>query len=267
MQIGGNVAVMSSSWTDRRTLTGGQYRTDANLAARQSIYAFQRPELDLPAAVLSLARLDGTETVADIGCGNGAYLVELSRRGHGGYAVGVDLSAGMLQAARKAAPGAAVLRGDAARLPLSAGCAAVTLVPHMLYHVADPLSAIAELRRVTKAGGRVIVVLNGADHLRELKDLAQQTGRARAADWGEPLRLDDGQEMLSAVFASVERHDFSAELALTDSAPVAAYIRSMTPVQQLSDPGTAVARAVGAIPFGPDGVFRVRTHSGCLIAS
>ena len=258
---------MSSPWTDRDTLTGGQYRTDAHLAARQSVYAFQRPKLDLAAAVLSLARLDGTETVADIGCGNGAYLAELSRRGHGGRTVGVDLSAGMVQAARQAAPGAAVLRGDAARLPLSDGCAAVTLAPHMLYHVADPLSAIAELRRVTTAGGRVLVVLNGADHLRELKDLGQQIGPAQAGDWAEPLRLDEGQEMLSAVFGSVQRHDFTAELALTDSAPVAAYIRSMTPVQQLADPGPAVAKAVRAIRFGRDGVFRVRTHCGCLIAS
>jgi ubiquinone/menaquinone biosynthesis C-methylase UbiE len=259
---------MSSPWTDRGILTGGQYRTDANLTARQSVYAFQRPRLDLPAAVLDLARLDGTETVADIGCGNGAYLAELSRRRHRGPAVGVDLSAGMLKAARRAAPAATVLHGDAARLPLAEGCAAVTLAPHMLYHVPDPLSAITELRRVTKAGGRVLVVLNGADHLQELKDLAaRQIGPARAGTLTEPMRLDEGQELLGSIFGSVERHDFTAELALTDSAPVAAYISSMTPVQELPDPGAAVAAAVAAIRFGPDGVFRVRTHCGCLIAS
>lgn len=268
VQFAGIVAVMSSPWTDRSTLTDGQYGTDANLAARQSIYAFQRPRLDLPAAVFRLARLAGSETVADIGCGNGAYLAELSRRGHGGHAIGIDLSAGMLNAARTAAPGATVLRGDAARLPLADGCAEVTLAPHMLYHVPDALSAITELRRVTKPGGRVLVVLNGADHLRELTDLAApQVGPARAGSWVEPLRLDEGQQMLSAAFGLVERHDFIAELALTDSAPVAAYIRSMTPVQQLPDPDAAVTAAVGAIAFGPDGVFRVRTHCGCLVAS
>lgn len=73
--------------------------------------------------------------------------------------------------------------------------------------------------------------------------------------------------MLRSVFGRVERHDFTAELVLTDSAPVAAYIRSMIPVQELPDPDGAVASAVRAIPFGPDGVFRVGTHCGCLIAS
>jgi SAM-dependent methyltransferase len=258
---------MSSPWTDRGLL-GGQYRTDANLAARQSVYAFQRPRIDLPATVLSLARLEGTEIVADIGCGNGAYLAGLSQRDHGGRAIGVDLSAGMLKAARGTAPGAAVLCGDAARLPLGDSCADVVLAPHMLYHVPDPMAAIAELRRVTKADGRVLVVLNGGDHLRELRDLAAGAiGSARADDWVERLRLDDGEEMLRSVFGAVERHDFTAELALTDSVPVAAYIRSMTPVQELPDPDGAVAAAVQAIPFGPDGVFRVRTRSGCLIAT
>jgi len=259
---------MNSPWTDRDTLLRGQYGTDANLAARQSVYAFQRPKIDLPAAVLSLAVLDGTETVADIGCGNGAYLAELRRRRHGGRAVGVDVSAGMLTAARAAAPTAGLLRGDASRLPLADERADVALAPHMLYHVPDPLAAISELRRVTKAGGRVLVVLNGADHLRELKDLAApQIGQAQAGDWAEPLRLDAGQEMLRSVFGRVERHDFTAELALTGSAPVAAYIGSMTPVQQLPDPDAAVATALRAIRFGPDGVFRVRTHSGCLLAT
>jgi len=60
-------------WTDRSRLRDGQYRTDANLAARQSIYAYQYPKLDLPALVFGQVALTGDETVADIGCGNGAY--------------------------------------------------------------------------------------------------------------------------------------------------------------------------------------------------
>jgi len=65
-------------YTDRSWLRDVQYRTDTNLAARQSIYAYQHPQLDLPAVVLGLAGLHGSETVADVGCGNGAYLAELA---------------------------------------------------------------------------------------------------------------------------------------------------------------------------------------------
>lgn len=59
-------------WTDRSILQQRQYRTDANLAARQSVYSYQYPRIDLPAVVLDLAGPRGDETVADIGCGNGA---------------------------------------------------------------------------------------------------------------------------------------------------------------------------------------------------
>lgn len=249
-------------------LTGDQYRTDANLAARQSVYAFQRPRIDLPATVLSLAALTGTEMVADIGCGNGAYLAELSRRGHRGQAVGIDLSAGMLTAARRRFPAAGVSRGDASVLPLADRCADVALAAHMLYHVPDPVAAITELRRVTRPSGCVLVVLNGTDHLRELHDLVAATlGHARARGMADRLRMDAGEEMLRSVFGQVERHDFTAELALTDGAPVASYIRSTLAVQGLPDPDGAVAAAAQATPFGPDGVFRVRTHSCCLVAT
>jgi SAM-dependent methyltransferase len=86
-------------WTDWSCLRDVQYRTGANLAARKAIYACQRPRLDLPSRVLGPSAPQGDETVADIGCGNGAYLAELARRRHAGPVLGVDLSAGMMQAA------------------------------------------------------------------------------------------------------------------------------------------------------------------------
>src|SRR6202453_5326743 len=91
-------------WADRAFLRDVQYRTDANLAARQSIYAYQQPQIDLQARVLDLAAPAPGATVADVGCGNGAYLAELARRGFGGRVLGLDLSLGMLAAARDRSP-------------------------------------------------------------------------------------------------------------------------------------------------------------------
>lgn len=97
-------------WADRSLLRGVQYRTDANLAARQSLYRWQRPRLDLPPLVLDLAGLRGSETITDVGCANGAYLADLARRGHQGPVLGMDLSPGMLNAARSRAPAALLAR-------------------------------------------------------------------------------------------------------------------------------------------------------------
>ena len=72
------MAEPTDPWNNPAFLRDVQYRTDANLAARQSIYAYQHPRIDLQARVIDLAAPAPGATVADVGCGNGAYLAELA---------------------------------------------------------------------------------------------------------------------------------------------------------------------------------------------
>lgn len=256
-------------WADRSWLQEVQYRTDTNLAARQSICAYQHPPVDLVPRALDLADLTGTETVADIGCGNGAYLAELARRGHSGGMLGADLSVGMLSAARARAPGAGLIAADAAALPLRDGASELTLAMHMLYHVPSPPVAARELRRVTGPGGQVLVVLNGEDHLRELHDLTtralRQVGGRERVTPGHRLRLAEGQALLAREFRTVIRHDFVAELQIPGPGPVEDYVRSLNVAHQLADPGQLAAAAARLVRLESAGIFRIRTHSGCLI--
>jgi SAM-dependent methyltransferase len=257
-------------WTERSGLQHVQYRTDARLAARQSIYAFQRPPVNLPSQVLSLAGLHGDETVADVGCGNGLYLAELTRRGHAGRVLGIDLSTGMLAAARSRAPGAGLVAADAAALPLRDNASGLTMANHMLYHVPDPQAAVRELRRITRPAGQVLVTLNGDDHLRELRQLVVAAARELTGAEPpslEPLSLDDGQYLLASEFSSVTRHDFISELVIGDPQLVEDYARSMITIQHLPDP-EALAAAVGdRVRTSGQAEFLVRAHSGCLICS
>ena len=258
-------------WMDQGVLREVQYASDGNVAARQAIYAFERPRFDLPAAVIGLLGLTGAETVVDIGCGNGLYLAELAGRGHRGPVLGVDLSPGMLAAARTRSPGAAMLSADAAALPLRPAVTDLSLAMHMLYHVPDPAQAVAELRRVTRPGGRAVIGLNAGDHLAELRRLIHSVlvigGHDPASLPGERIRLDDGEVLAGAGFSSVTRHDFRGELVLTDPGVVTAYVRSLP----IADPAGGQDRLAGAvaaaIPFGADGSFRVTTHAGVLVCA
>src|SRR5579862_4162422 len=126
-----------SLWSDRSFLRDVQYQTDANLAARQSIYAYQQPPVNLPGQVLDVALPAFVDAVvADVGCGNGAYLAELTRRGYERRLIGADLSPGMLRAARQRTrsagrSGPALVTADAAALPLRDSSADLTLAMHM----------------------------------------------------------------------------------------------------------------------------------------
>jgi SAM-dependent methyltransferase len=260
-------------WTDQEFLKHDQYRCDENLRSRQSIYAFQQPKIDLPKVVVDLAGATGWEAVLDVGCGNGRYLAEFVRRGHLGPLTGVDMSMGMLLAARSEAPGAGLACGDATALPIRTGSTNLVLAMHMLYHVPDLALAGAELRRVTAAGGRVVIGLNERDHLRELRTAlaaaSRDLGLQLDAPPGERFSLPDGHELMLRTFGSVVRHDFVGELVLSDLGPVESYVRSTISSRFVPDAQQCdyVASVLRNLPVAPGGELRVKTHSGCLVCS
>ena len=126
------VASTDELFTGRSYLRHVQYADERNLAARQSIYAYQHPVIDLCPWALSLADPMVNDTVVDVGCGNGRYLRALRAEGHRGPVVGIDLSPGMLTAARAADPASSMTVGDAAALPLRTDIADCSLAMHRL---------------------------------------------------------------------------------------------------------------------------------------
>ena len=255
-------------WANPAFLRGSQYKTDANLAARQSIYAYQHPRIDLQASVLDLVAPAASDIIVDVGCGNGTYLAELARRGCAGRAIGVDLSFGMLAAARERLSGpersAVLANADATALPLRDGVADLVLAPHMLYHVPDPAAALRELRRVTRSGGRVVIVLNGTGHMGQLR-AAIAAARGDRDALVERVTLDDGEALAKPFFAKVTRHDFVAELRIPVPDPVADYVRSLPGTNHHADPALVVEKVLATFPRNSDDHYVVTSHAGCLI--
>jgi ubiquinone/menaquinone biosynthesis C-methylase UbiE len=273
---------MTEPWENRDFLRGAQYKTDVNLAARQSIYAYQHPRVNLQARVLDLAAPARSDTIVDVGCGNGTYLAELARRGFAGRVLGVDLSLGMLTAARsqltKAREGAdlpapaaepmpvALANADATALPLRDGVADLALAPHMLYHVPEPADALRELRRVIRPGGRVVIVLNGAGHLRQLRAAVAAARGDDVKSMGERVTLDNGESLARSFFRTVTRHDFVAELQVPSPDPIADYLRSLSGTGPHAVSEDVIETVVAALPRTPEGHYKITSHAGCLIA-
>lgn len=106
-----------------------------------------------------LGLLDGEWTVGDLGCGTGQATESLApfvRR-----VVAVDDSEAMLEAARQRLAGLAnveVRRGSIEALPLGDAELDAAVLFLVLHHLAEPERALAEVARVLRPGGRVLIV-------------------------------------------------------------------------------------------------------------
>ena len=121
----------------------------------------RRRSVENSAAYL-LAQLAPDARVLDVGCGPGTITVGLAARVPDGHVVGLDAAPAVLDEAR-ALPGATErgnLRfevGDVYELGFGDESFDVVHAHQVLQHLADPLGALAEMRRVCRAGGVVAV--------------------------------------------------------------------------------------------------------------
>ena len=111
---------------------------------------------DLAAA---FALLPGDAVVADLGCGTGRTLRELSP--HVRQVIGVDASPQMLKAAKKRTRGlnnVELRHGELAALPIEPASCDAGLCVLALSYVEEPAAVVREMARILKPGGRAVIV-------------------------------------------------------------------------------------------------------------
>ena len=100
-------------------------------------------------------------SAVDVGCGSGALTRLLAARvGPTGRVIGHDISGAMLDEARRRSSGGVERYGfgDALALPLGDASVDAATIAFGLRNVTDYRRALAELARVTRIGGRVVVL-------------------------------------------------------------------------------------------------------------
>jgi ubiquinone/menaquinone biosynthesis C-methylase UbiE len=114
---------------------------------------------ELEAKVLRFVAPEGTERALDSGSGAGALAFALAP--HVREVVAVDLVPELLEQGRRRGerfPNVTFVEGDATKLPFADGAFDLAGSLRALHHIARPELAVAELARLTRPGGRVLVV-------------------------------------------------------------------------------------------------------------
>lgn len=172
---------------DESVLRSHRYRTVANSAAYLA------------------GHLRAGSAVLDVGCGPGTITADFARLVHPGRVTAVDTSEGVLEAARaevgrRGLTNVIFKQADIHGLDFRDNSFDVVHAHQVLQHVADPVQALREMRRVCVPGG--VVAARDADYaamawfpelpeLDEWQSLYQRTARA---DGGEP---DAGRRLLA----------------------------------------------------------------------
>jgi len=90
-------------------------------------------------------------SVLDVGCGDGALLSELHRRGFGGVMAGVEITQAAVDIAAQREEIGAVSLYDGRNLPFAPGAFELGVLSHVLEHVTEPAALLAEVARVCGA--------------------------------------------------------------------------------------------------------------------
>jgi ubiquinone/menaquinone biosynthesis C-methylase UbiE len=187
---------------------------------------FSGPDAVFAWSVLSplqwLEPLSPDWTALDLACGAAHVAEEIAP--HVRQVVGVDLTAALLDIAATRLAGAGVAnvllqRGDAANLPFVDGSFDLVVCRAAMHHFPDPGAVLAEMARVCRAGGRVVV-----------SDMVAAPGADRTA------------------FDALHRViDPSHRRCLTDAELLELVTRRVGPVVRRTQPGLTYTLAIGAI--------------------
>jgi SAM-dependent methyltransferase len=211
--------------------------------------------------------------VVDVGCGTGALTTVLADVIGAENAAGVDPSGPFVAEARTRVPGADLRVGPAEALPFEDGAFDAALSQLVFHFVDDPARAVAEMRRVTRPGGRVAACVwdmtGGMTLIHSYWDAAREVGATgpdeRERFGGQPGQLarlwrdaglrDVVDETLT-VAADYRDFDEVWQSLLGAAGPVGAHAASLDDEQ-----GAAVAGALRRRLGSPAGAFELSARA------
>lgn len=144
-------------------------------------------------------RLSPNERLLDIACGTGSWLQAAGQTGI--LVSGIDISDVAISLCKQVLPDAELVTGIAEELPWSSDTFDVITCLGSLEHFLNKRMALQEMVRVTKKGGRILILVPNADFLTRKLGLYFGTNQANIKE--DVLSLESWQELIESVGLTV----------------------------------------------------------------
>lgn len=109
---------------------------------------------------LTAVRLKEVRSILDVGCGTGVLGFHLLELAPSAELIGLDIAAPMIEEARKNAPrdrSCRFIQGSTYDIPFEQARFDLVACQYLLQYLAEPVSALREMRRVAEPGGTAVV--------------------------------------------------------------------------------------------------------------
>jgi SAM-dependent methyltransferase len=252
-----------------------QYRDSSRLAARARLHVKYgtAPVAWFPWLATQVAWTPEAR-VLEVGCGAGWMWAEAAARLPCDLDLTLtDLSPGMVTEAVERVGSLGRYRGTSGRvadvqdLPFRSSSFDVVMAIYVLHHVPDIRGAIAEMARVLRPGGTLLVACVGDGHLAELHQIRTEVfGESLADALASHFGASAGARLLPASFGVVDWRPYRDRLDCRDPDDVIDYLSSTPPVEDASASEHArVVDAVQARFSAGGGRLRVSKDTGLFV--
>jgi ubiquinone/menaquinone biosynthesis C-methylase UbiE len=246
----------------------------------QGLSLVERCATDPPLVVAGLVKAvresaHAGSRVIELGFGAGWLLDELKRALPDVDLYGLDMSAGFAgRAHREHGERVRVLMGDMEGLPFQDASFDVVATCWTLYFMRDVDTALAEIKRCLRPGGRLIAATNAPDHEIEVGDLVREAILA-ALGRDEPdhdisyrFDLETGDAVVRRHFLKVEVRRWPGEMVLSDARDVESLWQKWEPAMMAKEEQLAVRTEflrLARARLERDGELRIRRRNGAFI--
>jgi demethylmenaquinone methyltransferase/2-methoxy-6-polyprenyl-1,4-benzoquinol methylase len=108
--------------------------------------------------VVEMASLQEDAFVLEVGCGTGFTTQGIAEKVRRERIIALDLTPEQMEIAKKKLPEVNFIRGDAENLPFKDGLFDASISAGSIEYWPNPQKGVSEMARVTKSGGRVVVL-------------------------------------------------------------------------------------------------------------
>jgi ubiquinone/menaquinone biosynthesis C-methylase UbiE len=181
MKGNGAVQVLNSEANSTVNATAHNARIVDQFTRQAATFAQRHAHTDPLERMMRLAGVTADDTVLDLGCGPGIVACAFAQVAR--HVTGLDLAPAMLDRAKARQAERSLVNmtwtcGDVSSLPFADNSFSIVVTRYTFHHFLSPAAVLAEMVRVCRPGGRVVVAdvtpeaekLSAYDHFETLRD-------------------------------------------------------------------------------------------------